>query len=70
MKENFKKEKIGGYIGLFITIVIFQLVAPKIFESPSSEKGINLTRTFFASITGIAGWYIGVYIAKFFSKKS
>jgi H+/Cl- antiporter ClcA len=69
MEINDKNEKIGTYVGLAITVVIFQFFAPHIFEGPT-EKGLDTTQLFFAALTGGFGGVLGKFFVKTFGKKT
>lgn len=69
MEINEKNEKIGTYVGIAITVVIFQVVAPQIFEGPT-EKGLDITQLFFAALTGGFGGVFGKFFVRTFGKSS
>ncbi len=65
MEINNKNEKIGAYVGIVITVVIFQIVAPSIFVGPT-EKGLDMTQLFFAALSGALGAVLGRFFVKIF----
>lgn len=68
MEINDKNDKIGTYVGLVVAVVIFQIVAPYIFEGPT-EKGLDITQLFFAALTGGLGGVLGKLFVKTFGHK-
>jgi len=60
-------ERIGGWVGLGLSIVAFQMAAPFLFGRPSGG-GINGLQVMCAGIAGAAGSVLGKKLARFFSK--
>jgi drug/metabolite transporter (DMT)-like permease len=59
---------IFGLVGVALSMVIFQAVAPHLFEPPT-KSGINLVRVICAGIFGIAGMYAGQYFGKWLKSR-
>ncbi|GLX14501.1 hypothetical protein Pstr01_27400 [Pseudomonas straminea] len=68
MGINPKNEKIGSYIGIAVAIIIFQVIAPTIFRSPTSE-GIDFTQVFFAAVAGAVGAALGRSAVRILGRK-
>ncbi|MDF3822505.1 hypothetical protein P3G55_21570 [Leptospira sp. 96542] len=57
----------GGWVGLGLSMVAFQIAAPFFFDRPSGG-GINWLQVMCAGIVGAAGATLGKELARFFSK--
>lgn len=69
MEVNDKNEKIGIYVGIAVTVVIFEFVAPHFFVGPT-EKGLDITQLVFAVLTGGFGGLLGKSFVQIFGRKS
>jgi hypothetical protein len=64
--ENTPLTGLYGFVGLALSIVAFQLVAPYLFSPPTS--GINLIRLVSAGVFGAAGMFAGKRFARWLAE--